>query len=135
MRPKFSVCQLPVTTSGKKKGRKLVRAISAESIYHCMLLLLDHILYRRAHVVRDTLRALRAVLAIIIVSYKKLCDCNKTHYFEPTLSTAPQHKKNKLLRNDIVSKPELIHLHATKQYDFKMLTNFIIKLFWNGFLP
>ena len=46
-------CQLPVTTSGKKTGRKMVRAISAESIYRCMLLFLDHILYRTAHVVRD----------------------------------------------------------------------------------
>ena len=41
-----------MTTSGKKTGRKLVREISAESIYRCMLLFLDHILYRRAHVVR-----------------------------------------------------------------------------------
>ena len=51
-------------TSGKKTGRKLVRAISAESIYRCMLLFLDHILYRRAHFVRDALRASRAALAI-----------------------------------------------------------------------
>ena len=49
------ICQLPSTTSGKKKGRKLVRAISAESIYRCMLIYLDHILYRRAHFVRDAL--------------------------------------------------------------------------------
>ena len=41
--------QLP----GRKNGRKLVRAITAESIYRCMLLFLDHILYRRAHFVRD----------------------------------------------------------------------------------
>ena len=42
-------------------GRKLVRAISAESIYRCMSLFLDHILYGRAHFVR----ASRAVLAMI----------------------------------------------------------------------
>ena len=41
-----SVLSTSVTTSGKKTGRKVVRAISAESIYHCMLLFLDHILYR-----------------------------------------------------------------------------------------
>ena len=58
-------CQLPVTTSGKKTGRKLVRAISAESIYRCMLLFRDHILYRRAHFLRDALSASRALLAII----------------------------------------------------------------------
>ena len=46
--------QLP----GRKSGRKLVRAITAESIYRCMLLFLDHILYRRAHFVRDALREL-----------------------------------------------------------------------------
>ena len=39
--------------------------ISAESIYHCMLLYLDHILYRRAHFVRDAQSASRAVLAIM----------------------------------------------------------------------
>ena len=55
------VLQLPVTTSGKINGRKMVRAIIAESIYCCMLLFLDHILYRSAHFVRD------AVLAIIIL--------------------------------------------------------------------
>ena len=52
MRPIIKSCQLLMTTSGKKTGRKLVRAISAESIYRCMLLFLDHILYRRAHFVR-----------------------------------------------------------------------------------
>ena len=40
----------------------MVRAISDESIYCCMLLFLDRILYRRAHFVHDELRALRAVL-------------------------------------------------------------------------
>ena len=45
-------------------GRLFVRAITAESIYHCMLLFLDHILYRRAHFVRDARSASRAVLAI-----------------------------------------------------------------------
>ena len=48
----------------EKNGRKLVRAITAESIYRCMLLFLDHFLYHRAHFVRDALRASRAVLAI-----------------------------------------------------------------------
>ena len=51
----------------EEKGRKLVRAVSAESIYQCnicMLLFLDHILYHRAHFVRDVLRASRAVLAM-----------------------------------------------------------------------
>ena len=33
----------------------MVRAIVAESIYRCMLLFLDRILYRRAHFVRDAL--------------------------------------------------------------------------------
>ena len=33
-------------------------------IYCCMLLFLDHILYRRAHFVRDMLCALPAVLAL-----------------------------------------------------------------------
>ena len=46
-------------------GRKLVRAIPAESIYRCMLLFLDHILYRRAHFVRNELLASQAVLANI----------------------------------------------------------------------
>ena len=32
----------------EKNGRKLVGAITAESIYRCMLLFPDHILYRRA---------------------------------------------------------------------------------------
>ena len=41
-------------------------AITAESIYRCMLLFLDHILYRRAHFVRDALYTSRAVLAITI---------------------------------------------------------------------
>ena len=40
-----------------------VRAISAESIYRCILVFIDHILYPRAHFVRDALRASRAVLA------------------------------------------------------------------------
>ena len=39
------VLQLP----GRKNGRKLVRAFTAESIYCCMLLFLDHILCCRAH--------------------------------------------------------------------------------------
>ena len=43
----------------------MVRVISAESIYRCMLLLLDHILYRRAHFVHNAIRALQAVLAMI----------------------------------------------------------------------
>ena len=42
-----------LSTSGKKMRRKLVTAISAESIYRCMLLFLDHILNYRAHFVRD----------------------------------------------------------------------------------
>ena len=50
----------------EEKGRKVVRAISAESIYRYLLLFPDHILYRRAHFVRDPLRASRAVLAITI---------------------------------------------------------------------
>ena len=60
-----SVLVLPtsMTSSGKKKGRKLVRAISAGSIYCCMLLFLDHILYHRAYFVCDVLRA-SAVLTI-----------------------------------------------------------------------
>ena len=57
-------CQFPVTTSGKKMGRKLVRAICAESIDRCMLLFLDHILYRRAHFVCNALHVSQAVLAI-----------------------------------------------------------------------
>ena len=49
----ISIKSAPVlSTSGKKTGKKLVRAISAESMYRCMLLFLDHILYRRAHFVR-----------------------------------------------------------------------------------
>ena len=48
----------------EEKGRKSVRAVSAESIYQCMLLFLDHILYCRAHFVRDVLRASQAVLAM-----------------------------------------------------------------------
>ena len=52
--------QLP----GRKNGRKFVKAITAESIYRCMLLFLDHILYHRAHFVRNALHASRAVLAI-----------------------------------------------------------------------
>ena len=55
----------------EKNGRKLVRAISAESIYRCMLLFLDHILYRIVHFVRDALRALRAVLAINTASLER----------------------------------------------------------------
>ena len=47
----------------EEKERKLVRAISAESIYRCMLLFIDHILYSRAHFARDELRASRALLA------------------------------------------------------------------------
>ena len=43
-------------------GRKLVGAISAESIYCCMLLFLDHNLYRQAHFVC----ASRAVVAITL---------------------------------------------------------------------
>ena len=59
------VFQLPVTTFGKKKtGRKLVRGITAESIYHCMLLFLGHILCRRAHLVGNALCASRVLLAI-----------------------------------------------------------------------
>ena len=58
------VYQLPVQLPGRKNGRKLVRAITAESIYRCVLLFLDHILYRRAHFVCDALRASRSVLAI-----------------------------------------------------------------------
>ena len=50
----------------EEKGRKLVRAISAESIYHCMLLFLDHILYSRVHFVHDMLCTSQAVLAINI---------------------------------------------------------------------
>ena len=50
--------QSVLPTSGKEKGRKLVRAISAESIYYCMLLFLDHILYHRAHFVHDARREL-----------------------------------------------------------------------------
>ena len=59
-----SVLPTSIDIFREEKGRKLVRAISAESIYRCMLLFLDHILYRRAHFVRDELRASRAVLAI-----------------------------------------------------------------------
>ena len=53
-----------MTTSGKKTGKKLVRAISAESIYRCMLLYFDHILYRTAHFVRDASRAQLAIRLI-----------------------------------------------------------------------
>ena len=53
-------CQLPATTSGKKTGRKLVRVISADSIYRCILLFLDHILYRRAHFVREVCSLLKS---------------------------------------------------------------------------
>ena len=52
------------TSDCKLPGRKLVRANSAESIYRCMLLFLDHILYHRAHFVRGVLCTSRAVLAI-----------------------------------------------------------------------
>ena len=48
----------------EEKGRKYW-SIFAESIYHCMLLIFDHILYRRAHYVHDARRVLRAVLTII----------------------------------------------------------------------
>ena len=58
------VLQLPVQLPGRKNGRKLVRAITAESIYRCMLLFLDHILFRRAHFVRDARTTSPAVLAI-----------------------------------------------------------------------
>ena len=47
-------------------GRKLLRAICAESIYCYILLFIDHILYRRAHFNHDVLRALQAVLTMII---------------------------------------------------------------------
>ena len=46
----------------EEKGRKLVRAISAENIYICMLLFLGHILYRRAHFVRGASRAMFIIL-------------------------------------------------------------------------
>ena len=49
-------------TSGKKTGRKLVRAISAESIYRCMLLFLDHIFYRRVYFVREALAIITFLL-------------------------------------------------------------------------
>ena len=68
--------QLPLKSSGKKTGRKLVRAISAESIYHCVLLFLDHILYRRAHFVRNALCASRAVLAITVKKTGFDISCN-----------------------------------------------------------
>ena len=58
------VLQLPVQLPGRKNGRKLVRAITAESIYRCILLFLDHILYHRAHFVHDAQSASRAVLAM-----------------------------------------------------------------------
>ena len=67
-----------LSTSGdnfrEENGKKLVRAISAESTYRCMLLFLDH----RAHFVHDAQSALRAVLAIthLIYSVEK----------EPTIS-------------------------------------------------
>ena len=63
----ISIKSAPVlSTSGdnfrEENGKKLVRAISAESIYRCMLLFLDHILYRRTHFVRDALRELCSLL-------------------------------------------------------------------------
>ena len=51
--------QLPVTTSGKKKKRKKIwseQLMLKVNIYRCMLLFLDHILYRRVHFFRDALR-------------------------------------------------------------------------------
>ena len=48
--------------NGKKIGQS---DFCWKNIYHCLLLFLDHILYRRAHFVRDALRSSRAVLAII----------------------------------------------------------------------
>ena len=61
----ISIKSTPVLpTSRKKTGRKLVRAISAESIYRGMLLFLGHILYHRAHFVRDMLCMSRAALII-----------------------------------------------------------------------
>ena len=50
----------------EEKGRKLVRAISAESIYR-MLLFIDHILYPKDHFVHDVLCASRAVLAFTLI--------------------------------------------------------------------
>ena len=41
------------STSGDNFRKENLSAISAESIYRCMLLFLDHILYRRDHFVRD----------------------------------------------------------------------------------
>ena len=54
-RPPQSVLPTSGDNFREEKGRKSVRAISAECIYRCMLLFLDHILYRRAHFVRDML--------------------------------------------------------------------------------
>ena len=47
----MSPWQLP----GRKRKKILVRAVSAESIYCCMLLFFDHILYHRAHFICDML--------------------------------------------------------------------------------
>ena len=48
----FSFYFDPCCTSAMRLGHKF-SAISAESIYRCMLLFLDHILCRRAHFIRE----------------------------------------------------------------------------------
>ena len=67
--PSSKIKSTPVSSANfrEEKGRKLVRAISAESIYRCMLLFLDHILYCRALFVCDALSTSQAMLAIIIL--------------------------------------------------------------------
>ena len=74
MWPKFcDYSVLPTSNDNfwEEKRRKLVSVISAESIYHCTLLFLDHILYRRAHFIRDAQRESRAVFTIIL--HKNIC--------------------------------------------------------------
>ena len=68
--PSGIIKSAPVSSANlrEEKERKLVRAISAESIYRCMLLFLDHILYRTAHFVRDLLRDSPALTQDFILS-------------------------------------------------------------------
>ena len=67
MRLKFCPANFRWQLLGRKRKKILFRVILSESICRCMLLLLDHILYRRAHFVRDAPCASRAVLAIMSI--------------------------------------------------------------------
>ena len=116
------VLELPVTTSGRKNGRKLVRAITAESIYRCVLLFLDHILYRRAHFVRNAQTVSPAVLAMIRKSniqsefsempnpayfYACFCFCMRKISFRRFSFTLYCHRTSKLNFKDVPRTSEI----------------------------